>query len=205
MAKIQKTVAVDDKAVKVLEKEITPVVAKAAKVEITSAVELTKATEVLSQLNKYSDAVTARKETVTKPLNAALKAAKALFFPLEEKLDTAIDGIRSEMSRYQTEQVRIKREEEAAIARRVGEGRGKISLETASRKLDEIEKPVENVSTDSGSLAFREVQKLKVVDETVIPREYLAIDEKKLLDALKGGQTVKGAEIELIQVPINRR
>lgn len=204
MATIKKA-AIDDKAVKVLEKEITPVVAKAAKVEITNAGELAKATEVLSQLNQYADQVEAKKNTVLKPLKEATKAYNALFHPIEEKLETAIESIRGEMSRYQTEQVRIAKEEEARITSRVGEGKGKISLETASKKLDEVEKPIEKVSTQSGSLAFREVQKLKLIDETIIPREYLMVDEKKVLDALKAGQKVLGAEIELIQVPINRR
>lgn len=199
-------IAVDTKEVKALEKSIAPVVAKASKiVVIRDAKEMEIATETLSQLNKYADSVKAEKKKLTEPANATLKAIKALFAPLEDAVLPKIEAIRGAMSAYQTEQTRLAREEEAKIASRVGEGKGKLKVETAVKKMEDIDKPAEKIATASGGLRFREDKKLKIMDETMIPREYLIPDEKKILDALKGGTAVAGCEIELVQVPINSR
>lgn len=199
-------IKVDDKEVNVLEKQLTPIIAKAIKVVvIRDDKELSVATEVLSQLNQYADSVKAKKKELTDPANATIKAIKALFLPLEEKVLPKIEAIREAMSVYQTEKTRLAQEKEAEIANRVGEGKGKLRVETAIKKIGEIDKPLEKIATESGGLRFRATPRLKVTDITKIPREYLVVDESKTLEALKNGIEVSGAEIEIIQVPINSR
>jgi hypothetical protein len=199
-------VTVDTTEVKRIEKDIAPVVAKADKIiVIKNDKELEVATEVLSKLNVYADSVKAEKKKLTEPANATLKAIKALFAPLEEKVLPKIEAIRGAMSVYQTEKSEKAEAEAAAIADRVRKGKGGFSEETAMRKIDEIEKPIEKIVTDSGSLGWIDKQTLEVMDLTLIPREYLVVDEKKVLEALKAGVDVAGARIKVIKVPRNTR
>lgn len=202
MAKIN---SVNDKEVKVLEKAIAPFVAKATIMKIENDAQLVDSAEVLSKLNTYADSVKEKKDTVLKPLMDGVKAFKAMFKPIEDKLDEGIDSIRDAQSRYQTKKVNEAKAAETAIAARVGEGKGKLSLETAARKLDAIDKPIEGVETASGSLTFREDKKLKIIDASLIPHMYLVPDERKILEALKAGIEVKGCMVELVQTPVNRR
>jgi len=195
----------EDKQVAVIEKEMAPIVKQAISMKIANPNDMTEATEVLSKLNIFSDRMQEEKERITKPANEILKAERSRWKPLETMYDNATTHLRSLISAYQTEQVRKQREEEAKIAARVGEGKGKLKIETAVRKMGEVDAPLEKVSTESGMLKFREDKKLKITDAAKIPREYLVVDEKKVLEALKAGIEVKGAEIELIQVPINFR
>lgn len=194
----------DNKIVE-FKKEVTPIIKQAEGLAVTCAEEVAVATDVLSRLNKNLDAIEAEKDKVLGPLKEAAKAEKARWKPLEDMFGGAVDRIRGLLSTYQTEQMRLKREEEAKVLARMGEGKGHFKAETVIRKLGDIEGPEKKVEVENGGLTFRESKQLKITDEAKVPKEYWVIDEKKLLDALKEGKVVEGAEIEIIQVPVNKR
>lgn len=167
--------------------------------------DMLKATETLSKLNVLMDRLVEEKEKITKPLNEALKEVRGKYKPVETVLESEIERIRNVMSVYQTEQVRLEKVEEAKIANRVGEGKGKIKIETATKKMSEIERVDNVVSSDVGTVKFRTDKILKVVDINLIPDEYFDLNESKLLKALKAGVVVAGAVLEDKLVPINNR
>lgn len=187
-----------------LKKEL-PGMVTLAKFEIVDAGTMKNATELLSTLNQRLDAITEEKEKVTKPLNAALTAERGRWKPFESKLEEAIKSIRAAMTTYQTAEKRKAEAEAAKIAARIGEGKGHLKLETAAKKMEEIEKPDEQISTDAGIVKFRTDKKLKITDYAKIPRKYLVEDEKLIMIDLKAGIVVPGCEIEEIQTPINFR
>lgn len=191
--------------VTIIEKEVGPLVKQAKDITIASASDLTNSVEYLSRLNQTRDQWIESKEELTKPINQALKEIRARYKPVEEMLDEAIQAVRDEQSRYHTAEMRRQKEEEAKIANKVAPGKGHISVETAIKKIDAIEKVDQKVATTSGSVSFREVQVLKITDEKKIPRQFLIIDESALLKALKAGEKVSGAELEIISRPINIR
>lgn len=193
------------KEIKVIEKKVSVLVEQAQELVIVDNETLSQGVVLLSEMNKIVDRVTEEKEKVTKPLNEALKAERARWKPVENMYEEATVSLRAKMSTYQTELVRKQKEEEQKIAARIGEGKGKIKLDTAVRKMGEIEVAEKEVATDSGLVQFREVATLKITNEALIPREYLIINEKKLLEALKSGKTIEGCEIEIIQTPVNYR
>ena len=196
---------INEKEVKVLDKEISPVVKKATSIEIRNPSDMKKATEMLSQINKYADEVEEKKKSVTDPLNAALKAARGLFKPLEEKLEEAIGSIRSSMTSYQTEQRRLEKIEEDKIASRVGEGKGKLKVETAVKKIDEIKKADQNVSAESGSVKFKTVKKFEVMDVTMLPHDYILANETLIRKAMNEGNELPGVRYYTEEVPFNSR
>lgn len=186
-------------------KKINPVIEKINSFSIVSAETMKEGVQYLSQLNQFLDKLTEEKEKLTKPLNEALKEVRSRYKPTELLLEGAISHLRSDMSLYQTEQLKIQKIEEEKIANRIGEGKGKLKVETAIEKINNLDTPASHVSTDAGAVKFRTDKKLKITDETLIPREYLIIDEKKLFSSLKLGNTIPGAEIEEVQTPINSR
>lgn len=186
-------------------KKINPVIEKINSFNIVSAETMQEGVQYLSQLNQFLDKLTEEKEKLTKPINEALKEIRSRYKPTELLLEGAISHLRSDMSMYQTEQLRIKKEEEEKIAARIGEGKGKLKIETAVEKINNLENIPSRVSSDAGEVKFRTDKKLKITDEKLIPREFLIIDEKSLFSALKLGKTIPGAKIELIQTPVNAR
>lgn len=188
-----------------LEKQIVPSLGKALEITIKSSSDMVVASETLSKINKYADTVKDSKEKITKPLNESLKAVREMFKPLETKLSEAISCIRTEMSIYQTEQLRIAEIEKQKIASRIGDGKGKIKLETAINKMADVDTPDNKVSTDSGRVTFKTTYELVITDISKIPRNYLIPDEKMITLALKGGKSVGGCELKSIQTPVNFR
>jgi hypothetical protein len=185
-------------------KEVDPVLSRGLAMSIATPEELTEATEILSQVNKAMDQVKSEKEKVLAPLREAANAEKARWEPLESRFKPVIDRLRGLMGAYQTMVLQKKREEDAKIAARVGDGKGKFKVETAIRKMGE-NAPEEKIETAVGGLSFREKKQLKITDETKVPKQYWIIDEAAVFEALKAGEVIPGAEIEIVQIPVNKR
>jgi len=145
------------------------------------------------------------KQKVLKPLNEARTAEINRWKPVLTTLSTATDHLRNTISTFQTAEIKRAEKEENAIAGRVGDGKGKLQVETAIKKIEEIERPEASVNTEAGQVKFRKDPIVKIMDETMIPREYLLVDEKKILEALKAGIEVKGAQLDFKMTPINFR
>ena len=194
-----------DTQVAVIEKELSPLLKEAREIEIKAADDMKEATELLSQMNIVMDRVTVEKERITRPALDILAAERSRWSPLEKAYKAVIEPLRAKIGAYQTELTKRARKEEERVANRIGEGKGKFSIETGVRRISEIERPAEEVVADSGKLKFRESVVLKIVDAGVIPREYLVVDEKKCLEVLKGGGEVLGCVLETIMIPVNTR
>ena len=194
-----------EQSVVVYQKSLAPIAEQAQTLEIVSAETLKTGVEILSQLNNFNDKIVEERERVTKPLNEALRVERGRWKPLQTLYEGAIESLRTKMSQYQTAQVKAKQEAEAKIAARVGEGRGKLRIETAVAKLSELVAPEKEISTDKGLVQFVNTQTLKIVDESKIPFSYYTINESKILVDLKAGMVVPGCEIEVIQTVRNLR
>lgn len=187
------------------EKQITPILEQAQAIAITDTKSMLEATAVLSLINTKLDEITADKEKLTKPLNAALKEIRDRYRPWETQLTERKDAIRTAMGTYQLEATKRAETEAQQIADRIGAGKGKLSMETALERLEAIETPEAKTTTDFGSVSFRKDKVLKILDETLIPREYFDLNESRLLKALKQGTTINGATLEEKLTPVNSR
>ena len=187
----------------VYEKE--SVVAVAAEIHIVSHTALAEAVETLSKLNQLYDRITAEKEKVTKPLNEALKAERGRWKPLETLYETAIATLRGKMTAYQTAMVAEQKKEEAKLIARVGEGKGKLRVETVVRKLAEAQQAPDKVSTDAGMVKFKTVQKFEVMNFAELPDNYKLANEVAIRESMKTGASIPGVRFFEEQTPINFR
>ncbi len=192
-----------NKELTVIEKEVSPLIQTAENLEIINADTMKASAELLSQCNNYLDNVTKDREKITKPLNVSLKEIRAKYKPLETILETAIDILREKQSHYQTRLVNENREKQAKLAARLE--KGTLKMETAVKKIEELQKPDELVQTESGDVAFREIETLHIIDTTNIPHEYFDLNQKRVLEALKTGAVIPGVEILIVQMPVNYR
>ena len=191
--------------VQVLEKEITPYIKKTATLVITDKKTMEKASEVRTQLKSYLKSVKEKKETVTKPLYAAYKAAMALFAPLESRIEDQLAVIDKAMIAYQTAEKKRADEEAAKIESRIGEGKGKLKFETAVDKIANIEKPEDKVTTESGGTQFFTYVVCEVEDITKVPVEYLEVNLAKVKTDEKAGKRIPGIKYTEEQRPKNMR
>lgn len=168
---------------------------------INSKETLAQASDIRSQVKSYLKKLTEEKEKVTKPLNDALKAERARFKPFEEKAEAILEQLDAKMIAYQTAEAKRAAEEEAKIAARVGEGKGKLKLETAMTKMADIDTPDKVV----GNTRFVTDYELVITDIKAIPDQYLKIEVKTaaLKTVLKSGVKIPGCSLREIQRPVN--
>lgn len=148
------TKTAESKEVAIVEKKLSPVNVAAEKLVVKDEKTKVEATTMLSELNKIGDLMKEKKAKVYDPAWATVVAIRAEWKPKEDMLAAAIALVRGKMTKYQTEQVRLAREEEAKIAARVGEGKGKLKVDTAVRQMENIDRPSDTVSTASGAVEF---------------------------------------------------
>lgn len=193
------------KNIELIEKKITPLLAEVLYFDITGDESLSQSAELLSRANIHLKALTTDKKLITDPIKASLKEIESRYAPAETNLKQIIDVLRTKQSTYQTATLKAQKEDEDKIASRIGTGSGKLKLETAIAKIEDLGTITTKITTNSGKLSFRTDKKLKIIDLTKIPREYLVPNESLILTDLKLGKQIPGCEIEEIQVPINRR
>lgn len=182
-----------------------PLEIKIKDLEINNSSDMSVAAQYLSEVNIFADKLKKEKEEITKPLVETLGNIRGRYKPAETQLAELVTILRGKMSDYQTEQVRIQREEEDKIARRVGAGKGKLSVDSAVKRMEAIEKPEDKVVAESGVVRFKEVQKFEVMDMALLPKEYHLADEVAIRKAMLAGIKVEGVRYYTEQQPINFR
>lgn len=191
--------------VPVLQKETSPLVAKAKSLTIENQKDMIVATELLSILNKQNDRVVEEREKITKPLNQALKVERARWKPVETFLQLAIDEIRTKMSVYQTEAKGAAEAQAQAIASRIKPGTGNLSMDTALAKIEAIETPEKETATIEGLVQFRTTKMFEVVDLSKLPLEYHVANEAMIRASMKQGKELPGVRYYEEEVPVNYR
>lgn len=205
------------KEVAILEKQIKPLVRET--LVISSPADMKVAAEERSQLKTYAASVKKSKEKLTVPMNAALKAARELYRPLEDSVEAQIELRNSAMSTYQIAAERAAAIEDEKIASRVGGGKGHLTPETAVKKMGEVDRPQTTVATDSGGVRFRTDKKLKITDEAelrlsvcqfavqtgdfsmieLVPSQIFAFIKSEPADST----ILRGAVIEEVKTPVS--
>lgn len=186
-------------------KIIPAILSEATTIVIKDTASLSKAVEVLSRLNHTLDQIEQEKAKVLRPLLYATAAERARWKPFEDQLKPQIATLRSTITKYQTEARRIEEEAKAKIAARIGEGKGKLKLETALNKIESLEGHENSITSDSGSVKFRTTQNFEVMDLTMVPVEYLLPNEPAIRKAMKEGIKLPGVRYFSEEIVVNSR
>lgn len=196
---------IEQKQIQVIQKQLSPVAEQAKRIAITDNSSLREATALLSILNKYNDEIDNEKQKVLRPLLDATKAERARWKPIETIYSEAMEAIRSKMSLYQTQLVQGVEADKQRIASRIAPGKGNLTIDTAVKQIESLPTIEKETATKEGLVQFREKKQLKITDLSSIPDIYWHINEDLLLEDLKKGMIIPGAELEIIQVPVNYR
>jgi hypothetical protein len=182
-----------------LVKELVPIKAQVTKAEaaanslqVKTADDLTAATELLGKIKTVGKLITGKKESITKPLNEALKNARAFFAPLEQSWWNAEKIVKDKMIVYQNAELAKAAKKTEVIEKQVESG--KMSFDKAADKIEAIT-PQKNVTTDAGAAQFRTVKEVVIEDESKLPREYLVPDMVKIRKVALAGIAIAGVKV----------
>lgn len=183
----------EEKEIVVLKGQVSKFENQANEIQITTPEENESALNLKAKLKDLGNQIKTRKEAITKPLNQALKSARELFAPLEEKFENAENMVGRKLLDYKRKIDEEARKKEEAIAKRVEQGT--LKIETAERKIDQIQRVDKTIKTDHGQVQFRKIKKMRIVDQNLIPEKYWVIDEVLLRKEVLAGVVVPGAEM----------
>ena len=183
--------SIENKELTVLKSQVSQLENQANAVIIATPKENALAIDLKAKLKEIGQTIKARKEEITKPLNAALKSARELFAPIEEQYEIAENIVGRKLLDYKQKVEAEARAMEAKIAARVEKGTMKI--ETAERKIEQIPTMQKTIKTSFGSVQFRKIKKVRITDLNLIPDQYWVIDEVKLRKDVLAGIVVPGA------------
>lgn len=186
-----------------IQNEVSPVVAQVKNLEITCSDDISSATVLLSNLNKYGDELEKQKKLLTDPINQALKEIRGRYKPVEDILEEATTMLRKKMGVYQQEQLEIQKKAEDKIAKQILEG--KIDMDKGVKKLEKIDAPEQKVKTEAGNISFKTVTKFEVIDLKKLPLEYHMANDISIREALKNDIRLAGVKYWEEQSIINRR
>ena len=192
----------EDKSLEII-KKTAPIIEQVQALSITVSEDLIPATDLLSKINKYADALKKDRLSLTAPLEDSLKLIRAKYTPTESLLKEAVATLKDKMGSFQTEQLRIQREAEAKIVAKVESGY--IKPETAISKMEAVEQVDKKVASDAGSVSFREEKDFEVVDISKVPAKYLLPNMVELRIAMKAGLEIPGCKYFTKQVITNRK
>jgi len=181
-----------------MSKQITLIAKEVSSLVIEDQEGLTTATTYISKVNKIVDKLEEERVKKTGPMNAALKAVNADYQPFIKEGKAIVTSIKDKMVQFRASEL-LKQEK---IAARVA--KGTMRIDTAANKLETMNDSA-SANTVDGSVKFRKTQQLKVTDLTQIPDKYFDLNESLLLKDLKDGTKIAGAEIEIVEIPVNFR
>lgn len=179
--------------VEVYKNQVTELEKQANELTITSQEENAIAIELKATLDKTWKGIKAFKESITKPINEALKNARAMFAPIEAKYESADNLVGSKLLAYKRRVEEEVRKKETKIIADLESGKIK-KLETAERRIENLEQVQKITHTAVGDVQFRQIPKMRILDENLIPEKYWVIDLVSLRKDVVAGIVVPGAE-----------
>lgn len=121
-----------------IDDEVSPFIQTIDSIEIKSQDDFDMAGKKIVEFKQYEKIVKEGKESITKPLNEALKNTRSLFKPLEDKLTGAKQILLRKVNEYKQEQDRIAREQAAKLEAKIEKGTIKRP-ETIMKNLEQIQ------------------------------------------------------------------
>lgn len=183
----------DEKRLSVIKGFVTKLENQANEIVIDSKESHRGAVDLVATLKDTGKRIKAEKESITKPLNDALRNARALFKPIEDQFIEAEKIIKGKLLEYTKKINEEARKKEEAIAKRVE--KGTLKVETAEKKISEVEKVDNQTSGEVGKVQIKKVKKVRIVNESDIPREYLVPDLVKIRKDALAGKEIAGVEV----------
>lgn len=175
----------------ILEKKVSPVVAQATALEITSSETLNEASILRENIKKLQKSIEEDKEPLYRKAKDVVDEINSRYDKFLKPLKEALKISNDKMSAFQTQAIKTAQEEAEKIADRIKPGKGNLSLEKGLEKMAGIEAPA---VLDMTGFTNRPV--LKIVNIKDIPLEFWIPNETFILATLKEGKQVPGCVLE---------
>lgn len=188
----------NEQGIAVYTTEVSEIERQALALEVKSDEDLSKLSDWTKQVKDVSKKVTIEKDEYVKPAKEIISKAKSVYDPFLELAKKVEKILKDKGTAYVIARNKAIEDQKGKIAGRAE--RGTIREETAVRKMEELPDQIKTAKGESSEFRVTMVDDVEIVDEALIPREYLDINMPRLRAAVcKARIEVPGAK--LIQKP----
>ena len=178
-----------DKELQIIEKRVAKCEELKFKIVVNSQETYDQALEFGKNVNRLIKEVDAQEKDITKPINDSLKKIRNAFRPAKDKLE----AIKKEIAGVMVEYIRAEEAKKKLEAERLEKRleKGTIREDTVVKKLALAE---ETKTVTNGGMTS--VLVIKNIDMEKLPKEYLIVDEGKIVRDYRAGITIPGVTCE---------
>ena len=159
---------------------------------IDSNESMVKATELLSKIKLVSKLISKEKDKLLIPARTVVDNIRKFFKPFEDSCESAEKILKDKMVKYQTAEEDKARKKIEVIENKVANG--KINMEDAEEKISALEVQ-DKIESKSGSAKFRINKVVNIVDESLLPREFMIPDMVRIRKVALEGYKIPGVEV----------
>ena len=179
-----------------VEGKVKNAVAEVGKIVVKTDEDLQRAAVLLTNIKKLGKWVTGEKEKIVKPMREAMNAARGIFAPMEEQIESSEKKVKSAMIDYQTKREAEQKKKEDSIVKRVESGQ--IKEETGVRKMEALGEVKTNLQTETGAATFKKTKAVRVIDKDKVPDEYWVLDMVLIRSSALNASKISGKIGEVI-------
>jgi len=187
-----KIVTKEDKDMVVL-KEKTNEISEKAIFKITSQEKLKQAKDGLMELKTFKKFIQENKDKIVKPITLALKNARDLFRPIEEKIEGTEQSVKKEILDYKRKVDEMVEKQKEKIEQKVESG--ETTFEKGSQQIEKVDNKTNGFKT-------RKIREIKIIDEKKIPAEYWEINMVSIRTDALAGKEIPGVKVEEREIAI---
>ncbi len=166
------------KEVEQTNKQVVSFQNQANDLQLKTPEDMETAASLLEHIKEAEKVIVGRKEEITRPFMQGLASVRDLFKPIELGLKNAKEVAKAKVVQYQNIEAQRIEDAKAKILARAE--KGTLRTDTAVQKLAEVGEVV----TRSGKMKTQMRTKVRIIDETLIPREFLVPDMQKITAAV---------------------
>ena len=163
---------------------------------------LNTANTMLSQLKSMTTKWEDQRKSITRPMDEAKKRILALFRPADEQLEAMTLELKTKVIAYHREaeakQAAERRKLVEQAEQQAAAGDTEAAAASALAAVDASTPVLRTAVNDVGSTQLKSVWTFEVTDVSLVPREYLVVDEKRIRAAVSSGvrdHLADGAEV----------
>ncbi len=152
---------------------------------------LNTANTMLSQLKSMTTKWEDHRKSITRPMDEAKKRILALFKPADEQLEAMTRELKTKVIEYHREaeakQAAERRKLVEQAEQQAAAGDTEAAAASALAAVDVSTPALRTAVNDVGSTQLKSVWTFEVTDVSLVPREYLVVDEKRIRAAVSSG------------------
>lgn len=162
----------------VVKEKIEGMTAMLASSPVTNEAECAEVAVKVSNIKKLAKFIEQEKDKYVEPAKEIIASAKAQYDPYIEACKQAEKELKRRADVFLTALDDKRKADEKAIADRVGEGRGKLKVETAAKKIENLAEAPKTIKVAGGPAITRVVRDVaEIVDRNLIPDEFWVVNE----------------------------